>query len=307
LEIEVNPEEVHRLYFEEGLTLKEVSERLGYKSQTPIRRIFKEQGWETKKKWKELDYDRVYELYFERKLSLEKVAKEMGLSNHYPIVCIFEDQGWETRSPHGRRVEINPGEVYRMYYENKMTMKEISEYFGYKSSSTITAIFREQGWNSRRMETVDMDIDPNQVRELYFKQKLSLEEVGSRISKTRYALLKLFEKMEWRLRGVKCESIEEREARKKEAQRRHQEKVNELRNELFGTECEICGDERELIHRKDGKRHSPYLIQSLKGLRSITPSDWAPVCKSCHLDVHALMRVKTFEWKAIKRFLREAS
>lgn len=83
--------------------------------------------------------------------------------------------------------------------------------------------------------------------------------------------------------------------------------MNDLREELFGTECEICGEEREIIHRKDGMKHSPYLIQSLKGLRSVDPDEWAPVCKACHLDVHALMRVKTFEWYSIKKFLREAS
>lgn len=307
LEIEADPMEVHRLYFEEGLTLKEVGERLGYKSQSPIRRIFKEQGWETRKRWKELDFDRVHELYYEKKLSIPNVAKEMGLSSHYPIVAIFEEQGWKTRSPHGRRVEIEPQDVYKMYFEDKMTMTEIGEHFGYKSSSTITAIFREQGWDDRRMETVDMDIDAEHVRDLYFEQELPLREVGRRVGKTTYALKKLFEKNEWKLRGAKSETEEEREERKKEAQKRHQKKVEELREELFGSECEICDGEREIIHRKDGMRHSPYLILSLKGLRSIDPSEWAPVCKSCHLDVHALMRVKTFEWTSIKKFLREAS
>lgn len=306
LEIDVNPEEVHSLYFEEGLTLKEVGERLGYKSQSPIRHIFKEQGWEAKKRWKQLDYDRVYELYFERKLPLYKVAKEMELPQ-YQIICIFDEQGWERRSSHTRRFEINPEDVFKMYYEEKKTMKEIAESYGYRSSGPTKSMFLKQGWNTRRMETVDMDIDASIVKELYFEQELSLEEVGRRIGKTRYALKKLFEKMEWRLRGSKCDSIEEREVRKRKAQLRHQGKVRGLRDEIFGTECEICGDEKEIIHRKDGKRHSIYLTNSLKGLRSIDPDEWAPICKPCHLDVHALMRVKTFEWESIKKFLREAS
>ncbi len=306
LEIQDDPGEVHRLYFEDGLTLKQVGERLGYKSQSPIRRIFKEQGWETTKRWRNLDYDRVYELYFDRKLPLYKVAKEMELPQ-YQIICIFDEQGWERRSPHARRFEINSDDVFKMYYEEKKTMKEIAESYGYRSGAPITAIFRKQGWSTRIMETVDLDIDANHVRELYFEQELSLEEVGRRIGKTRYALKKLFEKMEWKLKGSTCDSIEEREARKRTAQQKHQEKVNELREELFGTECEICGEDREIIHRKDGQKHSPYLIQSLKGLRSIDANKWAPVCRSCHLDVHALMRVKTFEWESIKKFLREAS
>jgi len=223
------------------------------------------------------------------------------------FLCIFEEQGWERRSPHGRRVEIIPIDVFKWYYEDKVTMKEIAKRYGYKSGTPVAAIFREHGWRDRRCETVDMDIDADQVKELYFDQELSLKEVGRRIGKTTYALKKLFEKMDWKQRKQAFDSIEEKEERKRNAQRRHQEKVNELREKLFGIECEICGQEREIIHRKDGKRHSPYLIQSLKGLRRIDPHEWAPVCKSCHLDVHALMRVKTFEWEHIKRFLREAS
>jgi AraC-like DNA-binding protein len=230
----------------------------------------------------------------------------MGIS-HYQIVCIFDEQGWERRSRHSPKFEVNPEDVFKMYFEEKKTMKEIAESYGYKSGGPITAIFREQGWNTRRMETVDLDIDANYVRELYFEQELSLEEVGRRIGKTRYALKKLFEKMEWKLRGSTCESIEEREKRKRAAQQKHQEKVRELKEEIFGTECEICGEERGIIHRKDGQRHSIYLTNSLKGLRSLNPDKWAPVCKPCHLDVHALMRVKTFEWNSIKKFLREAS
>lgn len=306
-EIDSDPEEVHRLYFEEGLTLRDVGEKLGYKSQSPIRRIFKEKGWKITERWRDLDSNEVRELYFEQELSLEQVAKAMGFSNPYPIVCIFQEQGWKTRFPRGRNVEIDPSEVYKLYYEEKMSREQIGAHFGYKSAGPISAIFREQGWKRRKSETVDMDIDTDRVRELYFEQELSLREVGRRIGKTSYALKKLFHKMEWTPRNKICNSIEEREERKRIAQERHREKVNELREEIFGDECEICGAEGKTIHRKDGKRHSQYFTQSLKGLRSINPDQWASVCKSCHLDVHALMRVKTFEWNSIKKFLREAS
>ncbi|TFF86655.1 hypothetical protein EU519_01110 [Candidatus Thorarchaeota archaeon] len=194
-----------------------------------------------------------------------------------------------------------------MYYEDKMTMTDIARHFGYKGSSTITALFRENGWEKRRGDTVDRDIDIEQVRKLYFEQRLPLQEVGRRSGKTTYALKKLFRRMEWSLRNTEAQSVEEREERKRQAQKRHHEKVRRLRDEIFGTECEICGVERDVVHRKDGKSHSPYLINSLRGLRSVEPNEWAPLCKACHLDVHALMRVKTFEWENIKRFLRNAS
>jgi hypothetical protein len=131
--------------------------------------------------------------------------------------------------------------------------------------------------------------------------------VARRLEVTTHTIKKVFRKLDWKMRRHKHDTLEEREESSKKAERRYLEKIREIRDELFGTECEICGEEREVIHRKDGMRHSPYLTQSLKGLRSRDPSEWASVCKSCHLDVHALMRVKTFEWKSIKKFLREAS
>ena len=306
LEIDIDPEEVHRLYFEEGLTLKEVGERLGYKSQSPIRRIFEEQGWETKKRWKELDYDRVRELYFEQKMSMEKVAKEMGLSCHYPIVCIFQEQGWKFRPSRTKKVEIDPEEVYSLYFKEGLTQLEIAERYGYKSSGAIMRIFRENDWKPIRSDIID-DINFEEVCMLYYDEQLNLTEVARKLSVTTYTLKKVFKKMDWKMRGQKHDTLEEREESNKEAEKRYLEKIRVIRDELFGTECEICGEEREIIHRKDGMKHSPYLLHSLKGLRSLVPSEWAPVCKSCHLDVHALMRVKTFEWNSIKKLLREAS
>jgi len=306
LEIQEDPDEVHRLYFKEGLTLKQVGERLGYKSQTPIRRIFKEQGWETQNKWKNLDNNKVYELYFERKMSLEKVAKEMGLSCLYPIVCIFQEQGWRARSSSTKRYEIDSEEVYNLYFQKGLTQLEIAEHYGYKTSGAIMRVFRENGWKAIRSDVVD-NVNFEEIRKLYFDEHLSLAEVGRSLDETAYTIKKVFRKMGWTPRRQALDTVEERKENLKESEKRYQSKIREVRVELFGTECEICGEEREIIHRKDGKRHSQYLTASLRGLRSIDSKDWAPVCKPCHLDVHALMRVKTFEWKSIRKFLREAS
>ncbi len=55
--------------------------------------------------------------------------------------------------------------------------------------------------------------------------------------------------------------------------------VKDIRNELFGNSCELCGvtgiDKMLKIHRKDGKSHSNRLLWSKKYLQRLNPDDWA--------------------------------
>ena len=140
---------------------------------------------------------------------------------------------------------------------------------------------------------------------MYFEEKLPLTEIQSRLGKTGYAINKVFTKMEWEKRKIAHETEEERKRSQKEASDRYIDSVKELREELFGSECEICGTGKNTIHRKDGKRHSSNLLWSKKGLESIDPKEWAALCKECHLVVHTLMRINIRDWKTIVPILKE--
>jgi hypothetical protein len=120
----------------------------------------------------------------------------------------------------------------------------------------------------------------------------------------RYTLVKAFKKKGWKKRKIKYDTNDERQLAKKKAWIRHREKVIALRGHLFGEKCIICGDSKEIIHRRDGKKHGNRALWSLKALRAIDPGDWIALCKACHLNVHALMRVKIFEWKDILSVLK---
>ena len=140
--IEIQPNEVYRLYLEEGRTLLEIAKHFGFKSANSIRKIFAENNWETRKKWKKIDPDLVYNLYFDQGLSFAKVKTKLGLSSLYPIVSIFEEQGWDARPAGGcRKVELDQDEVYRLYYKEDMTMQQIAKLYGYKTSCVISRIF----------------------------------------------------------------------------------------------------------------------------------------------------------------------
>ncbi|MHA2187395.1 MAG: hypothetical protein ACW99V_04075 [Candidatus Thorarchaeota archaeon] len=303
---ELDPKEVHRLYFEERLTLKEVAKRFGYESQTPIQRIFREQGWEASHRWRHLDADRVYELYFKKGLSLKETAQKVGIKSVYQIVCLFEAKGWKARLSSTSRRDIDPEEVRNLYFDVGLTMREIAKRFGYSTCGSISRIFREQGWSALRSDVVD-GLDFEEVRRLYFDDRLTLTEVRKILGATVYTIKKVFRIMDWNTRKTAYDTQEERHKAKKAAWLKHYQKLCELRNNIFSTECMICGEGREIIHRKDGKKHGPYVLWSIKGLQSLEPNDWAALCKACHLNVHALMRVKTFEWGEIETILRETA
>ncbi len=301
--VDINPEEVYELYFKTGLTLLEVAKRFGFKSQTPIRRIFQEQGWESRHKWRILDSEQVYKLYFEDRLSLHETAKRMGVKSIYPIICIFEANGWKARNSKSHRVDIDPDDVHRLYFDEGLTMIEIAIRYGYATCGRISRIFKEQGWNPLRSDVVD-DVDFDEVHRLYFDEKQPLAEVCRRLDKTVYTINKVFRIMNWEKRAQAYPTEAEREIGKKAAWKRHHEKLVNLRDEIFDTDCAICGEPRQIIHKKDGENHSPYLLWSIQGLKSLNPDEWAAVCKGCHLNVHALMRVKTFEWNEIVSILK---
>jgi hypothetical protein len=139
---------------------------------------------------------------------------------------------------------------------------------------------------------------------MYFTEELSLSEVGRRLNLTRYTLTKAFKKQGWKTRKSKHDTEEERRAANKQAWTRHHEKVIGLRDELFGKDCVVCDGSKEIIHRKDGEKHGNRALWSLRSLRAINPKDWIALCKACHLNVHALMRVKVFEWEDILSILK---
>ncbi|MHA2378575.1 MAG: hypothetical protein ACXADO_04875 [Candidatus Thorarchaeota archaeon] len=303
---ELDPEEVYRLYFEEKLTLKEVAKRFGYKSKTPIRRIFREQGWIARYRWRYLDADKVHELYFKEGLSLKETAKRVGVKSIYQIVSLFEANGWKARSSSTPRKDIDPEEVHVLYFDHGLTMREIAKHYGYSTCASISRIFKEQGWSALRSDVVD-GLDIEDVRRLYFDDQLTLTEVSKRLGTTVYATKKVFRIMDWSTRKTAYDTEEDRSEAKKAAWLKHYQKLCDLRDSIFDTKCVICGDGREIIHRKDGEKHGSYVLWSIKGLQSLNPSDWAALCKACHLNVHALMRVKTFEWDDIETILRETA
>lgn len=142
---ELDIQEIHRLYFDEGMTMLEVARHLGYKSSSPISRVFKEQGWisrVTAKREVDIDPDEVYRLYFEEGLSLDVIGERFGFDSNTAIRRIFDENGWEPR-PVEKQVDVE--RVYEMYYDEGLTLTEIAPKVGVHTDY-LSNLFRQKGW-----------------------------------------------------------------------------------------------------------------------------------------------------------------
>lgn len=94
--------------------------------------------------------------------------------------------------------EIIQEEVRFLYYEQKMTQREIAKHFGYKSGHKIRDIFDEQGWKVRPKKT---DIDVDEVYRQYYIEKKTILNVAKHLGfKTKKPIERVFKEERWKTR-----------------------------------------------------------------------------------------------------------
>ena len=206
----------------------------------------------------------VYRLYFDEEKTQREIAKELGIERQR-IISIFREKGWESRPAAPRREEANPDEVYRLYFQEGLSQREVAEELGLKGASPIQRIFKEQGWKSRGRWNEGPTYD---------RRRFSSEN--------------------------------EREKAIKERSKKRQKELKKMREQLFGTECRICGvstEEKTLaIHRKDFTEHRQNKLWIRGELESIDPDKWVLLCVACHRGVHWMHEQHGADWKDIEQY-----
>jgi transcriptional regulator with XRE-family HTH domain len=250
--------------------------------------------------------DEIYSLYFNEGLTQLEVAERLGISKS-TISRAFRINGWTARHKPNRR-EIDGYEAHELYFDEGLTQKEVAEKLGV-SKSTLSRAFQFFGWKTRIIKSRS-ELDDNKIRQLHFNNNLSQEEVAERLGVSRQTITRVFRDHEWQGRGhTKFESDEEREIANKEKAQLFRQKIHKLREKLFGTECTICGIDKEkkplAIHRKDGIDHDYDALWRLGYLETVNPDEWAALCIPCHRGVHWLMKFGKFEWDEIEGFSKE--
>ena len=142
--------DVYRLYFTQEKTQREIAKELRI-SRTRIIAMFRERGWESrpaKRRRKEANPEHVYQLYFDERKTQREIAKELGISK-YTISMIFKENEWEFRPAAPRREEVDPDDVYKLYFQEGLSQGKVAEKLGLRSTSPIERVFKENDWVSR--------------------------------------------------------------------------------------------------------------------------------------------------------------
>lgn len=194
-----SPEEVHRLYFEENLSQKEIAEHLDTRLQPESIACSKEYGWEIRSAHSSMTEDElkeVHQLYFEEEMSLSEIADIFECSSS-KIHGIFREKGWNARDASPRKIRLNPDEIHRLYFESKLSQCAIARFFKC-SEMAIRRVFREQGWTARPSSTSLIDIKPEEVHHMYFSKGLSMKEVAESLGyRTAAPIRRIFAEQGW--------------------------------------------------------------------------------------------------------------
>lgn len=209
----------------------------------------------------------------------------------------------------------NIEEVHYLYYKENMTQRQIAERLGFSSHASINKLFKEQGWKARPAAPPREEANSSEVYHLYFILGKSMKEISEELELRGISpIQRIFKEKGWKSRGssVKKRQFKNDEARalaKKERDTAHFQEIKKLREEIFGTMCEICrckkNDRTLAIHRKDFTEHKQNHLWTKGNLQSIAPEEWVALCIACHRGVHWLKDSLGFQWNVVKSYLNE--
>ncbi len=279
---DIDPEDLYRLYFGEGWGLNECAEHFQCKSTDPILRVFTEEGWKTRYQEtyeKEIDPEEVFRLYDEEGLSLKTIGEHFGVSIG-PIRRILKENNME----YSQEIQIDPKSIHRLYFDEGFSKEEVCELLGV-SKKPIDRIFKEEGWDKRPVGFQPVEIDLDDFKQLYYEEELELDLIAERLQVSTITVIRFREEHKLEDRVLKY--------------------GKELRDEIFGTECRLCGKHYEHVHKKDGKPHKSHILWSRKSLLKLNPDDWAALCMPCHRVSHTLMRAYDFDWNQIEKKVKD--
>ena len=217
--------------------------------------------------------------FFVHRLSQAQIAKKLGVTPE-EINNNFAKQSLESREYSPRDIEIGG-----LYYNERLTKADIARELGV-SYNIVVRTFSKHGWKSIPRPK---KANPEEARKLYEKG-LTQEAIARKLGVSYFTIGKYLRELGVKIRKSGHKSDEERLKSRRENSQRHRDKVKALRDELFGTECRICGVSREkrkiAVHRKDCKEHDDKELWRLESLQKLNPEEWAAVCVMCHRGAH---------------------
>ncbi len=100
--------------------------------------------------------------------------------------------------------------VYKMYFIEGKTQREVADVLGFKSTQPIRRIFREMGWYSRyitKRVTRREEVSDEEVSLLYFKEGISQREVAQKLRTSLPIIRRIFVERGWKVRSRRSQQI----------------------------------------------------------------------------------------------------
>ena len=173
------------LYSDEYMTTEEIAEKIGCKT-NPLRDESYLDGLESyrinedrsKNIEKEVNLEDVRRLYVDDGLSLKKIGEQYGFKSGKPIKRILQSVGIEIRPVGFQKIEIDPDEVHRLYFEERKSLKDVADHVACKSTDPIHRIFEEQDWTTQDQSPLfEVLISEISIRDIRIESEEKLEQI----------------------------------------------------------------------------------------------------------------------------------
>ena len=198
LRIPINKNDLSKLYLEEGLSPRQVAEKIGVSDRT-VRNRLKEFGIKTRTISDALttfriDKKELYRLYWEENLSSYEIANRYGVTN-VTILKHMVDFGIKRRAKCDCNIidiGIEDSDIYDLYVNKAISMGEIAEKCGV-SICTIerrindigVEVDRSSNRGGRSSRYIDIGVSKDELRDLYCVENLSATQIGDAIGVSR--------------------------------------------------------------------------------------------------------------------------
>lgn len=192
--IDLDPEEIRRLYQDEGLLQREIAVKLDC-SVGLIQRHMKEHNIPRTRNLKlNLDPELIRKLYWDENLTLKETASRLGC-HRLILLEYMTDYNIPRRRGGKVTVKISPEELRELYQDKNLSMYEIAKFFNVSQGSVLRKMiaydiprdrlppkgtgkgFRGYGWRRIKLEILKRDNHTCQVNKCQTGEKVSVHHI----------------------------------------------------------------------------------------------------------------------------------
>ena len=182
---------IHGLYFEEGLTQREVAESFGI-SRSKVQNVFKVMGWTARRQKRSITNEEVLVLYEKEGLTQAEIAKRFNVSKSYIYKILKEEIPEDLRKQ--RRIDIDLEDLYHFYCDIGLSQSDIAKALGV-GQTTLSRKIRELGWERKGRKS---HVDTFELHRLYFEEGYSQKEAAVSLGVPLICVRARFTEMGWK-------------------------------------------------------------------------------------------------------------